>query len=119
MRVPTALHLAAWLVLVSGSLARAQSAGEMLRACEILQRGMHVEGGTVYLPPGGDVHQCLGFMSAVLEYSTLADRDGKTLLNSCPRPDTTAIQRTAILLQPAEKDIREQAPRLQAPCRAS
>ena len=64
----------------------------MLRACEILQRGMNIEGETVYLPPGEDVHQCWGFMSAVQEYSTLADQDGKTLLDACPNPDTTTVQ---------------------------
>ncbi len=30
---------------------------------------------------------CWGFMIAVQQYSTLADRNGKTLLNSCPPPD--------------------------------
>lgn len=73
-------------------LANAQSAGEMLHACEILQRGVRVEGETVYLPPGGDVHQCWGFMSAVQEYATLADQDGQTLLDACPSADTTTVQ---------------------------
>jgi hypothetical protein len=92
MRVFASLFAATCFALVSGTLAHAQSAGEMLRACEILQRGMHIEGEMVYLPPGEDVHQCWGFMSAVQEYSTLADQDGKTLLDACPNPDTTTVQ---------------------------
>jgi hypothetical protein len=62
----------------------AQNAGEMLKACEILQRGMHIDGNNAFLPPGVDARQCWGFMSAVQQYSTLADQNGKTLLNSCP-----------------------------------
>jgi hypothetical protein len=64
--------------------AHSQSAGEMLHACEILQRGMHMEGDKVFLPPGPDGSQCWGFMEAVDQYSTLADAAGKTLLNACP-----------------------------------
>ncbi len=76
------------LVCISSALARAQSAGDMLKACEILQRGMHVEGNNVFLPPGVDARACWGFMSAVQQYSALADPNGKTLLNSCPPEDT-------------------------------
>jgi hypothetical protein len=46
---------------------------------ELLERGIHVEGTQVYLPPGSDVAQCWGFMLAVQQYSILADHDGKTL----------------------------------------
>lgn len=53
---------------------------------------MHVEGAIVYLPPGKEVHQCWGFMSAVLEYAALADRDGKPMLGACTGPDTTTTQ---------------------------
>ena len=44
-------------------------AGEMLRSCEILQRGAHTEGGAVFLPPGVDARQCWGFMSAVQQFT--------------------------------------------------
>lgn len=67
-----------------GSSVQAQTAGEMLKACEIAQRGMHVEGSHVFLPPGADVNQCWGFIEAVQEYSMLADQDGRTLLHACP-----------------------------------
>lgn len=86
-----------WLVLCSVP-ARAQTAAEMLRACEIAQRGMHVDGTQVMLPPGADVNQCWGFMEAVQEYSTLADQDGKRLLGACPPDDgrVTDILRTFV-----------------------
>jgi hypothetical protein len=80
------------IAILSCSLARAQSAGEMLQAYEALQQGMHVEGGKIFLPPRADVNQCWGFMSAVLQYSVLADQDGKTLLGACPGPDTTVTK---------------------------
>jgi len=64
----------------------------MLHACENLERGMHVEGTNVYLMPSPDVNQCWGFMSAVQQYSTLADQDDQRLLNSCPSPETTTVQ---------------------------
>ena len=38
------------------------------------------------------MNQCWGFMSAVHQYSTLADREGRPLLGSCPPPDATEIQ---------------------------
>lgn len=91
MRIPRALHLAAWLFCVSGSSALAQSAGDMLHACEILQRGMHVEGATVYLPLGKEALRCWGFMNAVLEYAALADQNGKPLLGACAGPDATTM----------------------------
>ena len=92
MRVFASLSAVTCFALASGTVARAQNAGEMLHACEILQRGVHIEGATVYLPPGGDVNQCWGFMRAVQEYSTLANQDGKTLLDACPNTDTTTVQ---------------------------
>lgn len=92
MRLPLALRLAPWLLVLLAPPAFAQSAGDMLRACEILQRGMHVEGATVYLPPGKEVHQCWGFMSAVLQYAALAGRDGKPLLGACAGPHTTTTE---------------------------
>ena len=79
---------AALCLLLPVSLAHAQTAGEMLRSSEILQRGAHTEGGAVFLPPGVDARQCWGFMSAVQQFTTLADQNSKTFLNSCPPEDT-------------------------------
>ena len=84
--------MAAGVLAVSSSFVRAQTTGEMLHACETLERGMHVEGKDVYIPPSLSANQCWGFMSAVQEYATLADRDGKTLLSACPDPNGTTVQ---------------------------
>jgi hypothetical protein len=89
-RIP-ALRVAFGLLLASGAVARAQSADELLHACEMLQRGMHVEGDKVYFPPSAEAYKCWGFMSAVTQYSVLADQNGKTLLGACPGPDTTPV----------------------------
>src|SRR5579862_808564 len=62
--------------------ARAQTARELLHVCEPLQRGMHVEGAQVFLPPGSDVAQCWGFINAVQQYGILADQDGRTWLGA-------------------------------------
>jgi len=70
----------------------AQTAGEMLHACETLQRGKRIEGNSVFLPPGKDSQQCWGFMSAVQQYSVLADQSGNRLLSTCPAPDTKTTQ---------------------------
>jgi Rap1a immunity proteins len=80
-------------------IADAQNGEKMLQACEILQRGSHVEGDTIYLPPGNDVNQCWGFMSAVQQYSTLADRDGRPLLSACPPPDATQAQIIRVFIE--------------------
>jgi hypothetical protein len=79
-------------LLLSSSFAMAQSAGEMLNACEILERGMHIEGESVFIPAAPDVNQCWGFMKAVQQYASLADQDGKTLLGACPDQDTKSTQ---------------------------
>jgi hypothetical protein len=90
---PTRSILAALLASVwIGTPAQAQSARELLHVCELLQRGIHVKGAQVLIPPGSGVAQCWGFMLAVQQYSTLADRDGRTLLGACPKPDTTTTQ---------------------------
>lgn len=80
--------IGAYLALLFSSAANAQSAGEMLRACEALEQGMRVVGGHPYLPRRPDVQQCWGSMEAVQQYATLAGQDGKQLLNACPGPDT-------------------------------
>jgi hypothetical protein len=83
----------ALLALVGfGIPVQAQTATELLHVCELLQRGMHVQGAQVFIPPGSDVAQCWGFMLAVQQYSILADHEGKTLLGACPKPDTTTTQ---------------------------
>lgn len=75
-----------------GTPAQAQTARELLHVCELLQSGMHVHGTQVFIPAGSDVAQCWGFISAVQQYSILADHDGKTLLGACPKPDTSTTQ---------------------------
>jgi Rap1a immunity proteins len=62
------------------------------------RRGIHREGGTIFLPPGADVHLCWGFMKAVQEYAVLAGRDGKPLLGACPKPDTTTTDIVAVFV---------------------
>jgi len=77
-----------FLLAVACSTAHAQTAGEMLRSCEILQRNAHIEGDSVFLPPDIDARQCWGFMAAVQQFSALADQSGKPLLNWCTPEDT-------------------------------
>lgn len=77
------------LAFLGSSVAHAQSGKELLHACEMLQRGIHVEAGTAFLPPGADARQCWGFMEAVREYASLADQAGKPLLHACPTADVT------------------------------
>ena len=96
--------------LLFSSAVRAQTAGEMLHACELLERGMHVEKGAVYIPPSPEANQCWGFISAVQEYATLADQDGKTLLNACPNPDGTTVQTVHLFVEyarthPAKRNL--------------
>jgi hypothetical protein len=82
-----------------GTPAQAQTARELLHVCELLQSGMHVHGTQVFIPPGSDVAQCWGFISAVQQYSILADQDGKTLLGACPKPDTATTQVLRIFIE--------------------
>jgi Rap1a immunity proteins len=70
----------------------AQTAGEMLHACQILQRGIRVKGDSAFLPSETAAQQCWGFMSAVQEYSVLVDQTGSRLLSACPAPDTKTTQ---------------------------
>ena len=84
-------------VLLSAFAAQAQSAKEMLGACEVLQRAMHREGSIV--PERADMNRCWGFMEAVQEYAVLLDRNGKTLLNACPLSYTTTADIVKVFIQ--------------------
>ena len=84
--------LAAAFLLSANTGVLAQTAGEMLHACQTLQRGMRITGNTAFLPPGTEAQQCWGFMSAVQEYSVLADQTGARLLGACPATDTKTTQ---------------------------
>jgi hypothetical protein len=84
--------LAAAFLVAANTAGLAQTAGEMLHACQTLQRGMRVTGDTAFLPSGTEAQQCWGFMSAVQEYSVLADQAGTRLLSACPAADTKTTQ---------------------------
>jgi hypothetical protein len=86
-----ALFAAAFLVSANTPV-QAQTAGEMAHACQMLQRGMRVKGDTAFLPSSTEAQQCWGFMSAVQEYSVLADQAGTRLLNACPAADTKTTE---------------------------
>jgi Rap1a immunity proteins len=87
-----AAFFATAFLLSANTAVMAQTAGEMLHACQALQRGMRVTGNTAFLPSGADAQQCWGFMSAVQEYSVLADEAGSRLLGACPAADTKTTQ---------------------------
>jgi len=91
MRVLAPALMSVCFVFLAGSPASAESAREMLQACEMLQRGMHIEGQTIYIPPSARVNQCWGFIEAVQEYSSLAGQNGKTLLDACPGENITTV----------------------------
>jgi hypothetical protein len=80
------------LAPLSLSPAEAQTGRELLPVCESLQRGLHVKRDQVLIPPGSAVAQCWGFMSAVQQYTALADQSGARLLDACPKPDITTTQ---------------------------
>jgi hypothetical protein len=84
--------LAAASLVCATTAVLAQTAGEMLHACQTLQRGMRIKGDTAFLPSGTEAQQCWGFMSAVQEYSVLADQAGTRLLSACPAADTKTTQ---------------------------
>lgn len=92
----------AGMALLAISSAQAQTAGELLHACELFERGMHREGSTIFVPPGISPQLCWGFMTAVMQYATLADHDGKTLLGACPPPDTTTSQIVRVFVSYAQ-----------------
>jgi Rap1a immunity proteins len=92
MTLPARALLVAVFILSASAPAPAQTAGEMLHACQTLQRGIRIKGHEAFLPSGAEAQQCWGFMSAVQEYSVLADQGGNRLLSACPAPDTKTTQ---------------------------
>jgi hypothetical protein len=89
---PARALLAAIFILSATAPVPAQTAGEMLHACQSLQRGMRIKGNEAFLPSGAEAQQCWGFMSAVQEYSVLADQGGNRILNACPPTDAKTTQ---------------------------
>jgi len=87
------------LAPLSLSPAHAQTARELLPVCESLQRGLHKKRNQVLIPPGSDVAQCWGFMSAVQQYTALADQNGTRLLDACPKPDIATTQVLATFIR--------------------
>jgi hypothetical protein len=75
----------------------------MLHACELLSRGMHVEKGVVYIPPSPEANQCWGFIESAQQYSTLADQEGKQLLDACPGEDTQTTDILKVFVDYARK----------------
>jgi hypothetical protein len=72
--------------LIFSSFACAQNAGEMLQACEALERSIQIRGNNIVLPGGGDINRCWGFMSAVQQFSVLVDPKWKAVskfLSTC------------------------------------
>jgi Rap1a immunity proteins len=74
------------------SSARAQSANELLQACESLERTMTVLSDNISFPPSQTNDECWYFMSAVQQYSTLAAPGGQRFLGACTEPTTTLSQ---------------------------
>ena len=92
MSQPAPAFLVAVFILSATAPALAQTAGEMLHACQTLQRGIRIKGNEAFLPSGAEAQQCWGFMSAVQEYSVLADQSGNRLLSACPAADIKTTQ---------------------------
>jgi hypothetical protein len=92
MRQLALASVTAVFILSAAAPALAQTAGEMLHACQALQRGIRIKGHEAFLPSSADAQQCWGFMSAVQEYSVLADQAGTRILNACPPVDTKTTQ---------------------------
>jgi hypothetical protein len=80
------------LIMLFLPAAQAQTGRQLLPVCESLQRGLHMKRNQVLIPPGSDVAQCWGFMSAVQQYAALADQNGTRLLDACPKPNITTTQ---------------------------
>jgi hypothetical protein len=92
MRQPSRALLVAVFVFCAAAPALAQTAGEMLHACQTLQHGIRIKGNAAFLPSTAEAQQCWGFMSAVQEYSVLSDQAGSRLLGGCPAPDIKTTQ---------------------------
>jgi hypothetical protein len=89
------------------SPAQAQTGRELLPVCESLQQGLHIKRDQVLIPPGSDVAQCWGFMSAVQEYASLADQNGTRLLDACPNVDISTTQILATFIRYARSHPEE------------
>jgi Rap1a immunity proteins len=80
-------------LLFCNTAARAQSANELLQACEGLERTMTFVGDNISFPPSQTNDECWYFMSAVQQYSTLAvPGTGQRFLGACTGPTTTLSQ---------------------------
>jgi hypothetical protein len=80
-------------LLFCSSSARAQSANELLQACEELERTMTITGDNISFPPSQTNDECWYFMSAVQQYSTLAaPGTGQRFLGACTEATTTLSQ---------------------------
>jgi hypothetical protein len=80
-------------LLFCSSSARAQSANELLQACEGLERTMTFVDDHISFPASQTNDECWYFMSAVQQYSILAaPGTGQRFLGACTGPTTTLSQ---------------------------
>src|SRR5262249_27676180 len=96
------------LMLLLCTPAHSETGDELLQACEALERTARISGDNVQLPARADVHICLGYMSAVQDFSVLRDPETKkTLFRSCAGPDTTLIQHIRVFTNYARTHPQE------------
>jgi hypothetical protein len=89
MRAILALGIA---LLFCNSSARAQSADELLQACETLERTMTISGDKVSFAQTQPNYECWYFMGAVQQYATFVDPAGQVLLGACTGKTTKLTQ---------------------------
>ena len=84
---------AAGAVAVATLPARAVDGRQLLRQCEVLERGAVVSGETVRLPKGQDAASCWLYMAAVQDFAATVEREGgPSLIGSCVPPEATRLQ---------------------------
>lgn len=87
------MWLGLFMMLASNSTAWAQDGGEILQACETLEREIRISDSMVSLP-SGDItpYKCWYFLSAIQQTTAMVDASGARLVYSCPGPNTSLTQ---------------------------
>lgn len=90
----------------SRTLSAQESAGELARYCQVLDKGTVGRGQRVRIPQTKEALLCWGYMQAIQDLSMLVDPDGQRLVGFCPPKDSrlTDLIRTFLTYMRAHRD---------------
>jgi hypothetical protein len=89
-RLPS-IVVAIVLIFASEQAQSGNPVGDLLKGCQILERGKRGTGQMVHIPKSKGALVCWDYMKAMQDLSVWVDENGNKILGSCPPERTTTL----------------------------